>query len=126
MIGCVNNRWEIFVENSAPEAGRDPSKSAMDDRELVSILHPGLGAVFKGVKTAEFLDQKSMIGCVNNRWEIFVENSTPEARRDPSKLDSTKLGKFKGVKTAEFLDQKSSSVAQFRGIKFARIPTRFR
>ncbi|KAJ5243805.1 hypothetical protein N7489_003901 [Penicillium chrysogenum] len=50
----------------------------MDDREHVSILHPGLGAVFKGVKTAEFLDQKT------------------------------------------------SSVAQFRGIKFARIPTRFR
>lgn len=48
------------------------------DCELVSILHPGLGAVFKGVKTAESSDQES------------------------------------------------SSVAQFRGIKFARIPARLR
>jgi carboxylesterase type B len=54
------------------------TSSAMDDRELVSILHPGLGAVFKGVKTAELSDQKP------------------------------------------------SSVAQFRGIKFAQIPARFR
>ncbi|CAG8899665.1 unnamed protein product [Penicillium egyptiacum] len=54
------------------------TSSAMDDREIVSILHPGLGAVFRGVKTSGSSDQRS------------------------------------------------SSVAQFRGIKFARIPTRFR
>ncbi|KAL3473099.1 Alpha/Beta hydrolase protein [Aspergillus californicus] len=51
------------------------------------------------------------------------------ARGDPESVSilHTGLGTvFKGISTSRSSDQKSSSVAQFRGIKFACIPARFR